>query len=100
MGDGRMGKPIATDAWENGRWKVEHSEMPAAAPGTLPLDFSRRYPVRCLWCGRELQSNVIVRRKVTPVRAGNKLLRIPLPLPLDLPESGMLRERRSPRSWH
>ena len=38
--------------------------MPAAAAKALPLDFSRHHPVRCLWCGRELQSNVIARRKV------------------------------------
>ena len=56
-------KPIAADAWENGRWKVEWSEMPAFGPGTLPLPFSRRYPVRCLWCGRELQWNVVATRK-------------------------------------
>ena len=57
-----MSKPISADAWENGRWKMEWSEMPVSGFDTLPLPFSRRYPVRCLWCGRELQSNVIAHR--------------------------------------
>ena len=43
-----MSKPIASDAWENGRWKVEWREMPAFGPGNLPLAFSRRHPGRCL----------------------------------------------------
>lgn len=59
-----MSRPIAVDAWENCRWKVEYSEMPDSGPGTtLPLLFSQRHPVRCLWFGRKLQSNVIAHRK-------------------------------------
>ncbi len=60
-------EPIAAEAWENGRWKVQWSEIPGPRPvfpgtGELDLVFSRAHPVRCLWCGRELQSNVIAHR--------------------------------------
>ena len=58
-----MTKPIAADAWKNGRWQVEWSEMLASVPGHLPLSFSRGHPVRCLWCGRELQSNAVALRQ-------------------------------------
>ena len=55
-----LSNPIAADAWANGRWKVQHDEFPW---GDLELCWSRSNPCRCLWCGRELRSNVTALRR-------------------------------------
>lgn len=57
--------PIRADAWANGRWSVEWTEFPW---GDLAPPWSKRHPVRCLWCGEELQSNVAAIRKAFVAR--------------------------------
>ena len=80
---------IDANAWKDGRWRVLWSEMPATparrGPGgvagpdpELDLAWSRRHPVRCLWCGVELQSNVLkIRREFIETHSHSEFPELP-----------------------